>query len=81
MVARTRVFHDRPQAQGQALDRVIVDLASCTGREPPYYVRVHQITKWQSDELRDEFSRLVHLKWMTIAKYGKNMRRGKQGEM
>ena len=66
------------KAQGQTLDRVMVDLAGCSGTEPPY-VRTRRITKRRSEELRDEFrSRLVRLKWMTIAKYGK--RGEKQGE-
>ena len=76
------------KAQGRTLDRVVVDLAGCSGTEPPYVMcsratslgglavlrdfEAGQITKRRSEELRIEFVRLTHLKWKTIAKYGSN---------
>ena len=74
------------KAQGRTLERVIVDLAGCTGTEPPYVMASRaksldgllvlrdfdrkQITKRRSEELRVEFRRLEILKWKTIAEYG-----------
>jgi hypothetical protein len=74
------------KAQGQTMDRVIVDLAGCTGTEPPYVMCSRatslnglvvlrgfdrrQIGKRRSEELRKEFDRLMHLKWQTIQNYG-----------
>ena len=73
------------KAQGKTMERVIVDLASCSGTEQPYVMilraisldglmvlrdlQAHQI-KRRSEELQKEFSRLLHLKWRTIARYG-----------
>ena len=74
------------KAQGQTLGRVIVDLAGCTGTEPPYVMCLRatcldglavlwdfndrEITKRRSEGLQIEFTRLMNLKWMTTAKYG-----------
>ena len=74
------------KAQGQTLNRVIVDLAGCAGTEPPYVMCSRatsldglavlrdfddrQITKRRSEELRIEFARLMNFKWRTTAKYG-----------
>jgi len=74
------------KTQGKTMERVIVDLASCSGTEQPYVMisramslgglmvlhdfQAHQIKKRQSEELWKEFSRLLHLKWRTIARYG-----------
>ena len=74
------------KAQGRTMERVIVDLAGCTGTEPPYVMASRakslngllvlrdfdrkQITKRRSEELRIEFKRLEILKWKAIAKYG-----------
>ena len=74
------------KAQGQTMSKVIVDLAGCSGTEPPYvmasratslegllilrsFERKH-ITKRRSEELRKEFSRLMYLKWKTVADNG-----------
>ena len=74
------------KTQGKTMERVIVDLASCSGTEQPYVMisramsldglmvlrdfQAHQIKKRRSEELQKEFSRLLHLKWRTIARYG-----------
>ena len=74
------------KAQGQTMERVIVDLASCAGTEPPYVMCSRatsleglfvlrefgnrQIAKRRSEELRKEFCRLMYLKWRTIVEYG-----------
>ena len=65
---------------------MIVDLAGCTGTEPPYVMcsratsldglavlrdfNDREITKQRLEELQIEFTRLINLKWMTTAKYG-----------
>jgi len=74
------------KAQGQTMQRVIVDLAGCFGTEQPYVMvsratsisglmvlrdfDVRQITKRRSEELRKEFSRLAVLQLQTIVKGG-----------
>ena len=74
------------KAQGQTMNRVIVDLTGCTGTEPPYMMvsratsldglvvlrdfDARQITKRRSEDLRKEFSRLTLLKWQTIVDHG-----------
>ena len=68
------------------MSQVIIDLAGCSGTEPPYVMASRatsleglmvlrnferkQICKRWSDELRKEFSRLMYLKWKTIADTG-----------
>jgi len=75
------------KAQGQTMGRVIVDLAGCTGTEPPYVMvsratsldgllvlrdfDARQISKRRSEDLRKEFNRIMILKWETTVKYGK----------
>ena len=74
------------KAQGRTMRRVVVDLEGCSGTEPPYVMVSHatsmnglfvlrdfgmkQITKWRSEELRNEFLRLSYLKWKTVSKCG-----------
>ena len=74
------------KAQGQTMNRVIVDLTGCTGTEPPYVMvsratsldglvvlrdfDARQITKRRSEDLRKEFRRLTLLKWQTIVDHG-----------
>ena len=74
------------KAQGRTMKHVIVDLAGCAGTEPPYVMvsratsleglvvlrgfDARQITKRRSEELRNEFRRLMCLKWRTVAKHG-----------
>lgn len=74
------------KAQGQTMARVIVDLAGCTGTEPPYVMvsratslkglmvlrefDIRQIKKRRSEDLRKEFLRLTILRWKTIAEFG-----------
>ena len=74
------------KAQGQTMERVIVDLETCSGTEPLYVMASRatslqglfvlrgfdkkQISKRQSEDLRKEFSRLAHLKWQTVLRYG-----------
>jgi hypothetical protein len=74
------------KAQGRTMGNVIVDLAGCTGTEPPYVMvsratsleglvvlrdfGAQQISKRRSEELRKEFDRLMCLRWQTIVKYG-----------
>jgi len=69
------------KAQGQTMDRVIVDLVGCVGTEPPYVMvsrakslnglvvlrnfDMRNITKQPSEDSRKEFSRLTRLKWET----------------
>ena len=71
------------KAKGRTLYQVIVDLA---GAEPLYVMRsratsleglyvlrgsdAKQITKRQSEDLREEFGRLDGLRWETVTKYG-----------
>lgn len=73
------------KAQGCIMEKVIVDLAGCSGTESPYVmvsratslkaVKVlrdfdfKQITNCHSEELRKELTRLEILKWQTTAKY------------
>ena len=68
------------------MERVIADLVGCSGTEPPYVMvsratsldglivlrdfDPRQITKRRSEESRNEFSRLMRLKWETILKCG-----------
>ena len=74
------------KAQGLTLPRVIVDLASCKGTEPPYVMvsrcpslaglmvlRPFPISKVKcrrSQEARNEFARLDLSRWQTIATHG-----------
>lgn len=74
------------KAQGQTMERVIVDLAGCIGIESAYVMvsratslkglmvlrdfDIQQIKKRRSEDLRKEFLRLTCLKWQTIATYG-----------
>jgi hypothetical protein len=74
------------KAQGQTLDKVIVDLASCKGTEAPYVMLsraksldgVHilrpfdfkKISTRPSEESQDEFKRLEILKLRTIVEHG-----------
>ena len=76
------------KAQGQTLNKAVVDLAGCTGTEQPYVMasrctslegllilrdfKFDQITKRHSEDLRKEFSRLDNLRLRTIVKYGNN---------
>ena len=73
------------KAQGQTIERVIVDLAGCSGTEQPYVMASRsmsiegliilrefdfsQISKRRSEDLRKEFARLELLKLKTIIKY------------
>jgi hypothetical protein len=74
------------KAQGQTMERVIVDLAGCAGTEAPYGMvsratslsglivlrgfDAKQITKRRSEDLRKELNRLMFLKWQTVVKHG-----------
>ena len=74
------------KAQGQTMDKVVVDLASCSGTEQPYVMvsrcttleglvilrdfDIAKITRRPSEELRDEFARLEQLRLQTIMNYG-----------
>jgi hypothetical protein len=74
------------KAQGKTLGNVIIDLAGCSGTEPPYVMASRatslgalmvlrdfehkQLTKRHSEDLRKEFLRLSVLKWRTVEKYG-----------
>ena len=74
------------KAQGQTMERVIVDLAGCSRTEPPYVnvsratslqslMVLHkfdfkQITKHHSEDLRKEFACLLVLKWKTVMIHG-----------
>ena len=74
------------KAQGQTMERVIVDLEGCSGTEPPYVMAsratsleglfvlrsfdIKQISKRQSEDLRKEFSHLAYLKWQAVSRYG-----------
>ena len=71
------------EAQGRTMG-VIVNLAGCSGTEPPYVMASRatsldgllvlrdfdrkQLTKRHSEDLRIEFKRLEYLKWRTIEK-------------
>ena len=73
------------KAQGQTMERVVVDLAGCSGTEQPYVMasrstsieglivlrefEFSQISKRRSEDLRKEFARLELLKLKTIIKY------------
>ena len=74
------------KAQGQMMDKVVVDLAGCSGTEQPYVMvskstsieglivlhdfAFNQITKRRSEDLRKEFSCLECLRLQTIMKHG-----------
>ena len=74
------------KAQGLTLPRVIIDLASCRGTEPPYVMvsrcpslagvllmrsfPLSKITCRRSQEARSEFARLDVSRWQTIAQFG-----------
>ena len=74
------------KAQGQTMNRVVVDLAGCSGTEQPYVMASRstsleglivlrefdfsQISKRRSEDLRKEFKRLECLKLKTIIEYG-----------
>ena len=74
------------KAQGQTVDKVVVDLAGCSGTEQPYVMVLrstsiegliilrefdfNQITKRYSEDLRKEFSRLECLRLQTVIKHG-----------
>ena len=74
------------KAQGLTLPRVVIDLASCKGTEPPYVMAsrctsldgllimrpfpISKISCRHSQEARDEFHRLECLRWQTIITYG-----------
>lgn len=78
------------KSQGQTMDRVVVDLAGCSGTEQPYVMVSRssslsglvvlrdfdpgQITKRRSEDLRKEFARLEELKLRTIVRYGQGSR-------
>ena len=73
------------KAQGQTMDRVVVDLAGCSGTEQPYVMASRctsieglialrefdfsKISKRRSEDLRKEFARLELLELKTIIKY------------
>ena len=74
------------KAQGLTLPRVIVDLASCRGTEPPYVMvsrctslaglmvlrpfPISKLTCRRSQEARNEFARLDLSRWQFIATHG-----------
>lgn len=74
------------KAQGQTLERAVVDLAGCLGTEQPYVMTSRctsieglvvlrdfefgQITKRHSEDLRKEFARLDRVRLLTIVNHG-----------
>ena len=74
------------KAQGQTLEKVIVDLASCIGTEAPYVMisrctsleglmvlrpfPIGKLTTHRSQEARDEFRRLDRLNFQTMVECG-----------
>jgi len=74
------------KAQGQTMEKVVIDLAGCSGTEQPYMMvsrstsidgliilrdfKFGKITKRHSKDLRKEFARLETLRLQTVLKYG-----------
>ena len=74
------------KAQGKTMDKVVVDLAGCSGTEQPYVMvsrctlleglvilqnfDIKKITCWQSEDLQKEVDRLELLRLQTVVKHG-----------